>query len=825
MSQKILKKLLAAGCAVSLLVTAPGMTVLADEMQEDEVIVTEADDPEQVARPADVVPKNVIDEYAVSTIEEDIQHEENVPSDRVDMNYSANDEVVGEGNLIVGDGVTATFDKENGAVEFYSDGGTLWSDWTDKAGIDRQGIVSIKVASGIVYLPADSSGYYKKEDWWGYQLFGGLDYLKDFDLSGFNTSYVTDMSYMFAGCDRLTNLDLSSLDTSKVTDMSFMFVACTCLSNLDLSSLDTSNVTNMSGMFHSSNIGNSIDNLDLSNFDTSNVTDMSGMFYGCNFLTKLDVSSFNTSNVTDMSHMFAGCDRLTNLDLSNFDTSNVTDMSWMFASNVIDDNWIHEEYSNLRNLDLSNFDTSNVTNMYAMFYYCICLTNLDLSNFDTSNVTNMSLMFSDCKSLTNLDLSSFDLSKVADYDNLFYDCKSLEILRTPKINKLSDIVLPITMYDTAGKKYTKLPVLGKSIVLGKTQKTAQNFLKKPLSDCTITLKPTSYTYDGTVKKPAVTVKDGTKVLTSGTDYTVAYSKNKNAGKAVVTITATETADYKGTATANFTIKKAAANLTFAKSSIAKTTTDTSFTNALTKATTVEATFTSNNTAVATVDSKSGEVTIKGAGTAIITAQVKAGTNYNAGSATYSLSVTPPPAVSGFSDVQDPNHAFYKAIYWAADAGITKGYPDGTFGIDRSCTRGEMIMFLWRYAGKPAAKAVAKSPFSDVPKTHAFYNAILWGSQEGITKGYPDGTFGINRNVSRSECMMFLWRLRGKPAPKAVSVSPFKDVPKNHAFYNAILWGAQKKITNGYTSGPKKGTFGINENCTRGAIVTFLYRAR
>ena len=182
-------------------------------------------------------------------------------------------------------------------------------------------------------------------------------------------------------------------------------------------------------------------------------------------------------------------------------------------------------------------------------------------------------------------------------------------------------------------------------------------------------------------------------------------------------------------------------------------------------------------------------------------------------------------VKGFSDVQDPNHAFYKAIYWAADAGITKGYPDGTFGIDRSCTRGEMIMFLWRYAGKPAPKAVSKSPFKDVAKSHAFYKAILWASQKGITKGYPDGTFGINRNVSRGECMMFLWRLKGKPAPKAVSVSPFKDVPKNHAFYNAILWGYQKKITNGYTSGAKKGTFGINENCTRGAIVTFLYRAR
>ncbi len=179
----------------------------------------------------------------------------------------------------------------------------------------------------------------------------------------------------------------------------------------------------------------------------------------------------------------------------------------------------------------------------------------------------------------------------------------------------------------------------------------------------------------------------------------------------------------------------------------------------------------------------------------------------------------------FTDVQDPNHAYYKAIYWAANAGITKGYPDGTFGINRNCTRGEMMMFLWRYVGKPAPKTVSKSPFKDVLASHSYYKAILWGAQKGITKGYPDGTFGINRNVSRGECMMFLWRLKGKPAPKNVAVSPFKDVPKSHAYYNAILWGYQNKITNGYTSGTKKGQFGINESCTRGAIVTFLYRAR
>lgn len=201
------------------------------------------------------------------------------------------------------------------------------------------------------------------------------------------------------------------------------------------------------------------------------------------------------------------------------------------------------------------------------------------------------------------------------------------------------------------------------------------------------------------------------------------------------------------------------------------------------------------------------------------ATYKAGSSYTKDKAVTLYAVW----ADGFSDVQDPNHPYYNAIYWAAEKGITKGYPDGTFGINNDCTRGEMIMFLWRYKGKPAPKAVSKSPFPDVARTHAFYNAILWAYQKGITKGYSDGTFGINRNVSRGECMMFLWRVKGNPPPKAVTKSPFTDVPKTHVFYNAILWGSQQGITTGYISGVKKGTFGINENCKRGQIVTFLYR--
>ena len=136
-----------------------------------------------------------------------------------------------------------------------------------------------------------------------------------------------------------------------------------------------------------------------------------------------------------------------------------------------------------------------------------------------------------------------------------------------------------------------------------------------------------------------------------------------------------------------------------------------------------------------------------------------------------------------------------------------------------------MMFLWRTMGKPAPKYVKKSPFPDVPMTHDYYKAILWAYQNGIAKGYADGTFGINRNCTRGHAMMFLWRLKGKPAPKAVSKIPFTDVPTSYAFYKAILWGSQKNITKGYTSGPKKGSFGINDNCTRGQIVTFLYRTK
>ena len=172
----------------------------------------------------------------------------------------------------------------------------------------------------------------------------------------------------------------------------------------------------------------------------------------------------------------------------------------------------------------------------------------------------------------------------------------------------------------------------------------------------------------------------------------------------------------------------------------------------------------------------------------------------------------------FSDVLDPSHPYYNAIYWAADKGIAGGYSDGTFGIDRACTRAEAIRFLWCFAGKPEPKQTPALSFRDVPKSGAFYKPILWAYQTGIAGGYSDGTFRMNEACTRGHIMMFIWKYLRKPVPAMSSSSPFCDVPKQHIYYRAILYGYQKKITKGFAD----GTFGVDKNCTRGQIVKFLH---
>ncbi|HAO5607388.1 TPA: BspA family leucine-rich repeat surface protein [Listeria monocytogenes] len=245
-------------------------------------------------------------------------------------------------------------------------------------------------------------------------MFLGCSKLTELDVSGLDTSAVTNMNNMFNYCSALEELDVSHFDTSSVTTMYGMFWQCGLLEKLDVSNFDTSSVTNMNNMFADCK---SLEILDVSNWDTSSVTSVDSMFRLNTSLKAIDVSNFDTSSVTNMNSMFAACTSLKAIDVSHFDTSSVTTMYGTFAG-----------CNSLEELDVSHFDTSSVTTMYSLFAECNSLGELDVSHFDTSSVTTMAYMFQNCTSLEELDLSNFDTSSVTTMAYMFQNCTAVKSL-------------------------------------------------------------------------------------------------------------------------------------------------------------------------------------------------------------------------------------------------------------------------------------------------------------------------------------------------------------------------------------------------------------
>ena len=119
-----------------------------------------------------------------------------------------------------------------------------------------------------------------------------------------------------------------------------------------------------------------------------------------------------------------------------------------------------------------------------------------------------------------------------------------------------------------------------------------------------------------------------------------------------------------------------------------------------------------------------------------------------------------------------------------------------------------------------AKLAPKVSFTDVKKSDFYYDAVQWAVALGVTTGTSKTTFGPSESCTRAQAVTFLWRAAGQPAPKS-SNNPFTDIKKSDYFYKAVLWAAE----NGVTSGTTKTTFSPEEVCTRGQIVTFLWRAQ
>ena len=169
----------------------------------------------------------------------------------------------------------------------------------------------------------------------------------------------------------------------------------------------------------------------------------------------------------------------------------------------------------------------------------------------------------------------------------------------------------------------------------------------------------------------------------------------------------------------------------------------------------------------------------------------------------------------FYDV--PNGAyFYEAVKWAVKNGITTGVGNDLFAPEQPCTRAQIVTFLWRAAGSPEPKGAA-SGMTDVVSGSYYEKAVAWAIENGITTGTTTSTFSPNATCTRAQAVTFLARALNA---KATSVAEFSDVPTNSYFADAVAWAA----ANGVTEGIGGGLFGSDNDCTRGQIVTFLYRA-
>lgn len=176
------------------------------------------------------------------------------------------------------------------------------------------------------------------------------------------------------------------------------------------------------------------------------------------------------------------------------------------------------------------------------------------------------------------------------------------------------------------------------------------------------------------------------------------------------------------------------------------------------------------------------------------------------------------------DALEPGHftdvkagAYYEdAVKWAVDKAVTSGKTVTTFAPNDSCTRAQAVTFLWRAAGSPEPTA-SEMAFTDVKADSYYYKAVLWAVENKITSGMSDTLFAPDATCSRSQIVTFLYRMQNSPESKAEN--PFTDVKADAYYANAVLWA----VENGVTTGASATTFDPAGDCTRGQIVTFLYR--
>lgn len=166
----------------------------------------------------------------------------------------------------------------------------------------------------------------------------------------------------------------------------------------------------------------------------------------------------------------------------------------------------------------------------------------------------------------------------------------------------------------------------------------------------------------------------------------------------------------------------------------------------------------------------------------------------------------------FNDVADD--AYYAApVKWAVENGITTGTSSTAFSPDMTCTRAQILTFIWRAAGSPTASAA--NPFSDVTADDYYYNAAIWAYENNMVTG---STFDADTPCTRSSTVTYLWKFNGSPVLGIPSL--FEDVSDDAEYADAVSWALIEEVTSGISD----TEFAPDMICNRGQIVTFLYRA-
>lgn len=176
-----------------------------------------------------------------------------------------------------------------------------------------------------------------------------------------------------------------------------------------------------------------------------------------------------------------------------------------------------------------------------------------------------------------------------------------------------------------------------------------------------------------------------------------------------------------------------------------------------------------------------------------------------------------PSQKGFNDVKSGDY-FHDAVNWAVEKGITTGTSATTFSPNASCTRAQIVTFLWRASGSPEPKT-ASNPFTDVAANAYYCKAVLWAVENGITTGTIATTFSPDAPCTRAQGVTFLWRANGSKAASAAA--SFTDVASDAYYAPAVAWAAEQNVTGGVGN----GLFSPDTTCTRAQIVSMLYRLR